>query len=334
MVSAQVAPWCQSRGMFLYDHRIRAPSRRALRASREWREWEDLAVRPWFETVTMPADRSWLLFDRQLPEFPFNWHYHPEYELTLTLASAGMRFVGDHVEQYGDGDLVLLGPNLPHAWQSRTALAGPLHRALVCWFTESWIAALVDASPELRPLRTLLDASSRGLVFGPAARAAARERLLALVGAPPAQHWLGLLEVLLALSDDAERTPLASSAVAPAGDTRERTRLARVLEWLNDHYAETVGIEQLAALAHLSASQLQRLFKRSTRMSVSDYVAQRRIGHACALLAQSDLPVARVGEAVGYAQAAYFARQFRAAKGCSPREYRQLFAQSMRTGAG
>ena len=283
-------------------------------------------MRPWFETVVMPADRSWLLFDRQLPQFPFNWHYHPEYELTLTLDSTGMRFVGDHVEQYGDGDLVLLGPNLPHAWQSRETLGGPVHRALVCWFTESWITALVDASPELRPLRGLLDAASRGLVFGADARTAARERLLSLVGAPPARHGLGLLDVLLALCEDAARAPLASSAIAPAGDTRERARLARVLEWLNDHYAEPIGLDPLAALAHLSASQLQRLFKRSTRMSISDYVAQRRIGHACALLAQSDLPVARVGEAVGYAQPAYFARQFRAAKGRSPREYRQLFA--------
>ncbi|WP_212744130.1 hypothetical protein [Ramlibacter sp. 2FC] len=64
----------------------------------------------------MPTDRSWLLFDRQLPDFPFNWHYHPEFELTLTLNSEGMRFVGDHIESYGDGDLVLVGPNLPHAW--------------------------------------------------------------------------------------------------------------------------------------------------------------------------------------------------------------------------
>jgi AraC-like DNA-binding protein len=274
----------------------------------------------------MPADRSWLLFDRRLAEFPFNWHYHPEFELTLTLDSAGMRFVGDHVEQYDDGDLVLLGPNLPHAWQSRTTRQGAVHRALVCWFTEAWIGPLIAASPELRPLRGLLDASSRGLVFGRATRAAARTRLLALVGAPPAQQWLGLLEVLLGLCDDAERAPLGSSAIAPAGDTRERARLARVLEWLNDHYAEPAGLEHLAAIAHLSESQLQRLFKRSTRMSISDYIAQRRIGHACALLAQSRLSVARVGEAVGYAQAAYFSRQFRAAKGCSPSEYRRLVA--------
>lgn len=119
-------------------------------------------MQPWFETVSIPADRSWLLFDRQLPEFPFNWHYHPEFELTLTVNSRGMRVVGDHVEQYGDGDLVLLGPDLPHAWQSRELLGPGLHRAIVCWFTRDWAEALLALIPEFSPVGTLLAESGAG----------------------------------------------------------------------------------------------------------------------------------------------------------------------------
>jgi hypothetical protein len=97
------------------------------------RQSDNLPMRPWFEHVTVPDGQSWTLYDRQLPAFPFNWHYHPEFELTLTPNSVGERFVGDHVARYGDGgDLVLVGPNLPHAWQSRaTVQADAPHRALV-----------------------------------------------------------------------------------------------------------------------------------------------------------------------------------------------------------
>lgn len=287
-------------------------------------------MRPWFETVVIPPDRSWLLFDRQLPAFPFNWHYHPEFELTLTLNSEGMRFVGDHTEHYGDGDLVLLGPNLPHAWQSSRTVHGPTHRALVCWFTEAWISALVDLTPELRPLRGLLEASRSGAVFGVEARAIASRQLLALVGAPAERQWLGLIEALLTLCADPARTTLATNAIMPSGSSRERMRLAQVLDWLNEHYTEPVDVAHLAALAHVSISQLQRLFKRSTRMSISAYVGQRRIGHACALLAQGGLTVAQVGARVGYHEPAYFARQFSAAKGCTPSAYRQLFSSAGR----
>ena len=159
---------------------------------------EDRSMRPWRETVVMPADRSWLLFDRQLPAFPFNWHHHPEFELTLTLGSTGLRFVGDHVGRYGEGDLVLVGPHLPHAWQSGATLGGPLHRALVCWFTADWIEALVAGSPELRPLRRLLETAQRGAVFGEPPRAGFSQPAVAsghLLSGLERQRWCAALRI-------------------------------------------------------------------------------------------------------------------------------------------
>jgi AraC-like DNA-binding protein len=285
-------------------------------------------MRPWFETVVMPTDRSWLLFDRQLPSFPFNWHYHPEFELTLTLNSTGMRFVGDHVQAYEDGDLVLLGPNLPHAWESHATLKGTDHRALVCWFTRPWIDSLVQGSPELRAMGALLEESRRGIAFSHAASLAVRKQVLAFGAANPQQQWLGLLRLLLDLSEDDQRTPLATHAMGPAGGAREMARLGPVFSWLNAHYTETPSMDHLAGLAHLSVSQLQRLFKRSTRMSVSDYVAQRRVGHACGMLVQSQWSMGRISEAMGYTDGAHFARQFKAIKRCTPSEYRKLFTSS------
>jgi AraC-like DNA-binding protein len=287
-------------------------------------------MRPWLETVIMPADRSWLLFDRQLPSFPFNWHYHPEFELTLTLNSRGMRFVGDHVQAYGDGDLVLLGPNLPHAWESHAQLKGTEHRALVCWFTRSWIDNLVHGSPELRTVSALLEESRRGVAFGRTTSLAVRKQILAFGASTAQQQWLGLLRLLLDLSEDTQRTPLATHAMEPMGGAREMERLGPVFSWLNAYYTETPSLDHLAGLANLSVSQLQRLFKRSTRMSVSDYVAQRRVGHACGMLVQGHLSMGRIGEEVGYADGAHFARQFKVIKGCTPKVYRSLFLQSQK----
>ena len=76
-------------------------------------------MRPLFEKVTVPEGASWALLDRRLDDgIPFQWHYHPEFELTLTLNSRGQRYIGDSIATYDDGDLVLLGPNLPHTWCS------------------------------------------------------------------------------------------------------------------------------------------------------------------------------------------------------------------------
>lgn len=284
-------------------------------------------MRPWFEKVTVPDGQSWALFDRRLPEFPFNWHYHPEYELTLTLNSVGERFVGDHISHYGDGDLVLIGPNLPHAWQSRAALcAGQPHRALVAWFSERWAHGLTVPYAELSAIGAMLAQASRGLSFSPTTRDAVRRRMLDLVDAAPAARWLGLVEILILLAGDSQREMLAMQGFVATENARDRARLERVLTHLHEHYTDGVRLATLAELAAMSESQLQRFFKRCTRMTVSDYLAQLRIGRACALLLDRDRSVAAIAAEVGFSQASYFARQFRTLKGVTPMEFRRRFA--------
>jgi AraC-like DNA-binding protein len=288
-------------------------------------------MRPWFEQVVVASGASWTLFDRRLPAFPFAWHYHPEYELTLTLNSVGERFVGDHVAHYGDGDLVLVGPNLPHAWQSRSALrADEPHRALVLWFTPEWARGLTDPYPELGSVRKLLADAARGLTFSAETAHVARTRILALVDAAPATRWLGLVEVLVLLAADGRRQPLALLGFTADDAPRERARLERVLEHIHDHYVETIALATLSELAAMSDSQLQRVFKRCTRLTVGEYVAQLRIGHACALLLESDRPIGHIAEAAGYSQPSYFTRQFRELKGMTPMAFRRRYGGQIR----
>lgn len=282
-------------------------------------------MQPWFETVAIPPDRSWLLFDRQLPEFPFNWHYHPEYELTLTVNSSGMRFVGDSVEGYGDGDLVLLGPELPHAWQSRALLQSVgVHRAIVCWFTRDWAQALLALLPELAPVAGLLAEAGRGLAFDASAVARLRPRLLALGGLSPARQVLELQALLLDLAQ-AGRRPLSSGAVSVGAMPRDRARMQRVLDWLHAHYDQPLRLQPLCRIAHLTDSQLQRVFKRSTRMSISQYLTQLRIGRACQMLVQTDRPLSHIAAECGFSDAAHFSRQFRQARGMAPSAFRRHF---------
>ena len=65
-------------------------------------------MKPQFERVTFPKGCSFRVYNRRVPEIPFEWHHHPEYELTLTLNSRGWRFIGDHIGKYEAPDLVLV----------------------------------------------------------------------------------------------------------------------------------------------------------------------------------------------------------------------------------
>ncbi|WP_395820596.1 helix-turn-helix domain-containing protein [Devosia sp.] len=282
-------------------------------------------MRPLLEKVRPPEGASWAWLDRRLDDaIPFQWHHHPEYELTLTLNSRGQRFVGDAIGDYGDGDLVLVGPNLPHTWASRDRIdpAAP-HRALVMWFHPDWAAPLVGLLAELRPVGDLLDRARRGLQFSPEAADTVRPLIEAIFERPAADRLSGLIDVLRQLAL-APATPLSSPRLvqAPSGS---RTRIDRVLDHIHVHYAEGISIPTLAEIAALSPSGLHRLFRRHIHQTITDYVMRLRIGEACALLSGTGLPIAHIAEEVGYDSLANFNRQFKALKAMTPRRYRARF---------
>ena len=288
------------------------------------------AVRPYIEKLSVPEGRSCALLNRRLEDgIPFQWHYHREYELTLTLNSRGQRFVGDHVGRYDEGDLVLLGPNLPHTWASRSKpVEDDPHVALVAWFRPEWIDRLIETVGELALLRPMLLDARRGLRFSDAAARGVRPAIEAMMTLEPVRRLFALLDVLVTLASDADAAALASpDRRQQAYSTADRPRIERVLDHIHAHYQERLAVDDLAEVAHLSPSGLHRLFRRHVQMTTLDYIAQLRIGRACQLLISSARPIAHIAAEVGYDNLSHFNRQFRALKRTTPRGFRQGFAR-------
>ncbi len=287
-------------------------------------------MRPLFEKVSVPDGSSWALLDRRLDDgIPFQWHYHPEFELTLTLNSRGQRYIGDDISSYDDGDLVLLGPNLPHTWCSAEKIDERRpHHAIVMWFTEMWGQSVTATLAEMRIVQLMLARAGRGVIFSREAAERARPIIEAIPSQQPADRLFRLMELLALLAADAEAVPIAG----PGADRRkvespDRARIERVLDYLHTNYRERIAVRDLADVAALSPSGFHRFFRRHTQLTVTDYVAQLRVGQACALLVNSERPIAHIADEVGYANLANFNRQFRALKGLTPREFRRSFAR-------
>jgi AraC-like DNA-binding protein len=283
-------------------------------------------MKPFLEKVQPEPGASWAMLNRRLDaEIPFQWHHHPEFELTLTLNSSGQRFIGDHTASFGDGDLVLVGPNLPHTWSSTDKIDPDRpHVALVMWFSAQWAATLGDAFVELGHVAAMLERAAAGLSFSPGCAGRVRPAIEDLFTRPPDERLLRLIEVLSVLARDETSETLASRMVVRPADG-DRARIDRVLDHIHLNYASGVSIGELADIAALSPSGLHRLFRRHMRLSISDYLIRMKIGEACAMLTATAKPVAHIADAVGYNSLANFNRQFKALKGLTPRLYRQRF---------
>jgi AraC-like DNA-binding protein len=287
-------------------------------------------VKPYLEKVTVADDSSWSML--RVPRdhgIPFEWHHHPEYELTLTVNSRGSRFIGDHVGTYDDGDLVLLGPSLPHTWSSSTRIdANAPHVVMVIWFRPEWACGLTGLLTELRAIVALLERSSRGLVFSSETALHIRPVIERIFDKPPADRLLDLISVLLVLAADEQAEPLTAPNRSPAStlpSAANSSRIDRVLDHIHANYTGPIKVEHLASVAALSPSGFHRMFLRHTRLTLSEYVMRLRIGEACARLIEDNRSIAHIAELVGYPSLANFGRQFRTLKGMTPREYRSRF---------
>ncbi|MEM8872648.1 MAG: helix-turn-helix domain-containing protein [Planctomycetota bacterium] len=271
------------------------------------------------EHIRLPIDGSFRVSRSVSPRgFPFTWHRHDEVELTLIEQGIGRRFVGDSIEAFATGDVVLLGPNVPHTWQSDP----PKHDiSIVVQFQTKLLAD----RPELKRCRRLVENARRGLAF----RCTPKERsaFVELTEASSLDRLVGLYQLLDRLSHKRGR-PLASDGylTETTSNVVDASRLDRAIRFVETRRKrDGVPPEQRTVARHigLTPSAFCRFFQRATGRSFTDWTREIRIGRACKLLDETDLPITHVATESGYANLSHFNRQFREVRGTTPRAYRQ-----------
>jgi AraC-like DNA-binding protein len=285
-------------------------------------------MKPQFERVTFPKGCSFRIYNRRVPEIPFEWHHHPEYELTLTLNSRGWRFIGDHIGRYEAPDLVLVPPDMPHTWASTEALEkSDLHTAIVIWFSREWALRLAVLCPEYSSIRRLLQNASTGLSFTSETAAQMAGGLPHLLSDVPQMRLHAALDLLVHIAGGRATNLSKNAMTVPASSDAEPAQLTRMLNHLHKRFQDPVSIHGLCEVGNITERSLHRLFVKHTGGSVSEYLCNLRIGRACMRLAETDLPVSMIAFEVGLSNLANFNRQFRRVRGITPSSYRKSFQQ-------
>lgn len=288
-----------------------------------------------FEKLTSNGS-SFHSFERTDSEFPFYWHYHPEFELTLIVDSHGQRLVGDSIADYGPGDLVLLGPNLPHSWRSGPikSRAQGIHRAVVVQFREDFLGEQFFQLKEMEQVARLLKRSAGGLAFGHTKTGEkAAEDLAKLHHLPAPRQLLTLLSSLLDLAGDSNVRILSTNRVQPACRVEDQQRIDSICQYLNSHFEDEIEFARLARTLYMSQASLCRFFKRATGRTMTQYVNEIRVGAAVQLLTGTDQSILEIGFSVGFGNYSNFNRQFKRIQGYGPRELREQFLSASGTSA-
>ena len=107
--------------------------------------------------------------------------------------------------------------------------------------------------------------------------------------------------------------------------------LDQTMEYLKDHFAQRITLEELAEMEHISTSYLSRKFKQRTGVTVVTYINRLRVEKAQQLLMASSLDINEIAYQTGFESSKYFYRVFKSVTGESPANFRRKYKRSAKS---
>ena len=282
------------------------------------------------ETPPITEKDCFYIVERHKSEFLYPIHSHKEYELNFVEHGRGVhRVVGDSIEEICHYDLVLVtGNGLEHAWQQGNCTE-PDVREITIQFSSTLLDERLLGRTQFASIRKMFEKARLGVAFS----MTGIMRVYNFLDSLPTmnerfEQFLTMLKILYELSQDQGARTLASTSFADVSADRESRRVAKVKEYISNHFAEELRLEDMAALVGMAPSAFSRFFKQHTTRTLSDYIIDIRLGNAARLLVDTTRSISEICYSCGFNNLSNFNRTFKARRGYTPRDFRALFTKN------
>ncbi len=251
---------------------------------------------------------------------PF-WHFHPELEIVYIKQGSGKRHIGNHISYYNGGDLILLGPNLPH--YGFTDRLSDNHSEIVVQMREDFLGPTFFSLPEMQSIGQLFDRARSGLSFYGNTRDEVGDRLNDLFYMEAVDRLTEFLRILHMLATSREYNILNASGVALVVKGQDTDRIDTIYTYVRRHFTEAIQLQEIATEVNMTVPSFCRYFKKVTGRTFTDFVNEFRIVHACKLLSEEKHSISEVCFESGFNNFSHFNRLFKAKTGQNPNQYRK-----------
>lgn len=261
------------------------------------------------------------------PYFTYPWHFHSQYEIIYVKKGFGQCFVGDSIEKFSEGFIILLGANLPHYMKSDEAFKTNNKKlrvkGTIIQFEKDFMYYSFTNYPQFIQIKALLEMSKRGIYFP----VSSSKKLTYLLNKIPAMGSLNQLTSLLLLLQEMvlceEKRLLATPHFHDSLPDFGNKRLEKVLSFINSNYTRNLQLKDVATIAAMNHMAFCRYFKEATGKTLLQYIAEMRIGYACKLLTLNDMTINQICIECGFESITQFNRTFKRATQLTPTEYRK-----------
>ncbi|MFN3587809.1 MAG: helix-turn-helix domain-containing protein [Spirosomataceae bacterium] len=272
-----------------------------------------------FENIAPDIGSSFRMIHWLSENDKFFWHQHPEYEIIFIKKGSGSIRVGDFQGRYEEGQLLFLGPNLPHTGLGYGVIGE--HEEIIIQLREDFLGKTIWDAPEMQQIHRLFERSKRGIVFNGSKKEKVGELLEKMLEKEPFQRLLILLDVLQKMAEIQEFELMnASSTLADVTHLDEQRMLA-IYKFVEENYKKTIAMKDIAEVANLTIPSFCRYFKKKTRQTFIDFLNEYRVNQACKSL-QTSKGVTEICFDSGFNNVSHFNKTFKKVTGKSPKEYR------------
>lgn len=281
------------------------------------------------EQVLIPGGSPIRVKWNDFPHFTFPWHFHHEMEIVYVIRSYGTRFVADSMEPFTEGDLVMVGSQVPHYWKNDEVFySGNTQmrvNAVVVQFAPDFMEKAINNYPEMSHIKELLKRSALGIHFSRTFSDSIGDDLKQMYHLQGFERLMALLSILNRMASTKAFRTLATPDYSQNPPSVNDFRLNKVLNYLNVNYTSRITLPDLAYRFGMNASAFSRYFKSKTGKTPVEYINEMRINYACKLLQDNSYSVSHVCFECGFNNLSNFNRFFKAKLGVTPKEYLARF---------
>jgi AraC-like DNA-binding protein len=272
-----------------------------------------------YEKISPDTGSSFRLIHWKSENDRYFWHYHPEYEIVFVRKGSGKLHIGEHLKNYEEGELVFIGPDLPHTGFGYGVIGE--HEEIVVQLRKDFLGEEFMQKPELQHIRKLFERAKQGLSFQGKSRKIVAVKLQKMLTFSHFERLVELLNIFDILATTTEFSVLNAADKRFDFNHKDEDRINKVYEYVEQNYQKNIDIQAVADLANLTVPSFCRYFKKISHTTYTDFVNEYRINQACRLLFENK-PIADICFEVGFNNISHFNKTFKQLKGVSPREYK------------
>lgn len=270
------------------------------------------------------TEREALIYQEDIEHvFYDQLHQHEEIQISYIAKGSGSLIVGDSLNNYQEGDILVFGENLPHVFRSDVH-ASSESVMLSLFFTKTSFGPEFFGLTDMSSVDAFFKDSEYGMKIL-TNQTKIHNHFVKLKKQNKIQRIASFLKIV-SIIISSEKKPLSSFVNKKKYTDDEGRRMSAVFEYATGYYHQNISLEEVAEKANMSKNAFCRYFKKRTNKTFFQFLIEIRIENACKLLAnKKDHSIAHISELCGFQDIANFNRKFKELKGISPSQYRAQF---------